>query len=159
MRLDHLDDLHADALHRVERRQRILEDHRDLLAAGTAGDLGLGTDQLDAVEHWPIPMILALLGSRPIRPRNVTDLPEPDSPTTASSSPLLTDEVDAAHRLHLARQCGERDPEVIELQCNGHQARPPDALGSVASRRPSPMKLMHSVMMSSAVNGKTTSHQ
>ena len=50
MRLDGLDHLGVDAQHRVQRRHRILEDHRDALAAQLA-QLRLGqADELAALE-------------------------------------------------------------------------------------------------------------
>ena len=48
VRADHLDDLHADLLHRVQRRQRVLEDHRDPLAAHRSHQLVRRADELDA---------------------------------------------------------------------------------------------------------------
>ena len=43
---------------------------------------------------WPSisisPLMVAVRGSRPITARELTDLPEPDSPTMARASPLCT---------------------------------------------------------------------
>ena len=50
MRPDHLDDLIADAVDRVQRRHRILEDHRDALAADVAQLVVVELGQIAAVE-------------------------------------------------------------------------------------------------------------
>ena len=101
VRPDHLDDLLADPLHRVQRRQRVLEDHRDPLAADRPSSSCRRTDELGPATVADR-VILADFGSRPIRPRNVTDLPEPDSPTTPTISPVADVEVDAANGLDVA---------------------------------------------------------
>ena len=88
MGADLLDDLVADAVHRAQRGDRVLEDHRDLLAADPLQLVLRGGDQLAARRAWPSPPKREL-GPRvsPIRVITVTDLPEPDSPTMATTSP------------------------------------------------------------------------
>jgi hypothetical protein len=49
--LDHLDDLGSDALHRVEGRQGVLEDHGDALAPQRTQHIGLHPDHLLTAEH------------------------------------------------------------------------------------------------------------
>jgi hypothetical protein len=49
--LQHLVDLRADAQHRVQRRHRLLEDHRDAVAAQLAQPLGRGLQQVFAIEE------------------------------------------------------------------------------------------------------------
>jgi hypothetical protein len=88
-----LGDLVADAEHRVQARHRLLEDHREVAAAELPQR---GRRQLRQIDHRPgagAEQDLAAgdaPGGSAIRPmieRLVTDLPEPDSPTTASVSP------------------------------------------------------------------------
>jgi hypothetical protein len=47
---DLLDDLPTDAVHRIQRAHRVLEDHRDARPADPLQLLGRGLDQLGAVE-------------------------------------------------------------------------------------------------------------
>ena len=47
---DRLDELELDRLHRVERSERVLEDHRDLPASHTAQDVLAGTGELEVAE-------------------------------------------------------------------------------------------------------------
>ena len=151
----------SDLVHRVQRRQRILEDHRDLLAADRHHLLRREPDELLAVDRWPNlrswPTSAADPSSRgtsptcpnPTRRRCPTISPGPTSrsmPRTAWTLPV--------HRV-------ERDPEVAQRQHRvGHQ--PSSAIssfGSVASRRPSPMKLMQTATSTNRPHGNTTSHQ
>ena len=65
------------------------------------------------------------LGPRvsPISVMPVTDLPEPDSPTTATTSPRLTVEGDAVDGLDDAFVGGEADLQVVDgKQCVAHQS-------------------------------------
>ena len=87
---DRLGDLLADREDRVERGHRLLEDHRDVVAA----DLR----HLVLVERrrgrWPSKMMFELASTRPGASTSlmiesaVTDLPLPDSPTTPSVPPF-----------------------------------------------------------------------
>ena len=91
------------------------------------------------------PSMIADFGSRPISPRNVTDLPGTGLADDADHLAGVDVEVDAADRLHRAVDGRERDPEVAEgqMRIRTSVSLPGSSLGSVASRRPSPMKLMH----------------
>ena len=102
VRLDHLDDLDADLVHRVERRQRILEDHRDPLAADVRMQLVGRRRPARLPPTLAEPEIFADFGSSPIRPRNVTDLPEPRLADDADHLAVADVEVDAANRLDIA---------------------------------------------------------
>ena len=86
-----LGDLPADGQHRIEARHRLLEDHRDVVAADLA-HLALGElQQILALEADPRRRCLP--GGSGISRRidiEVTDLPQPDSPTMASVSPAST---------------------------------------------------------------------
>ena len=82
----HLGDLEADRVDWVERRHRLLEDHRDLRAADLPQRTLVDADQL-AILELDRAADVVFLGSNPINDMAVVDLPEPDSPTIASTSP------------------------------------------------------------------------
>ena len=88
MRPDRFRELLADAQDRIERGHRLLEDHRDAIAADRPHP-GLSS----VVSSVPPSLIepparrTAGFGSRPISANAVIDLPEPDSPARHSVSP------------------------------------------------------------------------
>ena len=88
MRADRLDDLRADAVQRVQRGERVLEDHRDLVAAQRA-QVPLGERQQVAPLEQMRPLTVAPSAAR--QPEHgsarTTVLPEPDSPTIPSVRP------------------------------------------------------------------------
>ena len=87
--LDRLDQLLLDGQDRVQAGQRVLEDHRDLVAADVA-QVALGQrDEVEAVEHHAAALDRARPASAGGRcsARLVTLLPQPDSPTSPSVSP------------------------------------------------------------------------
>ena len=49
-----------------------------------------------------------------------TDLPDPDSPTSPSTSPGAMRETHVAHRAHIALRSGEIDGEILDFQQPGH---------------------------------------
>src|SRR6476620_3616960 len=120
MRPDHLRDLVADAIHGVERGHRILEYHRDLLAAHVT--------QLVVIQ--PIELTVAV-GDRPGDPC-VRGAGEPGDRLrrNAFARAGLTDdgqhlarvefERDAADRLHYAVFCREADRQVVDPQKGTH---------------------------------------
>ena len=67
--LEHLDDLAADLVDRVERRHRILEDHRDPLAANRTHLLATCGPTSSSPSTVAEPSMIVVLGNRPIRPR------------------------------------------------------------------------------------------
>ena len=87
--LDHLRDLPADPVVRMQARERILEDHRDPGAAHRAQLLGGHGEQVAPLEQRA-----ARDASRPASARRssgaATLLPEPDSPTMPSVRPRST---------------------------------------------------------------------
>ena len=89
VRLERLGDLPADGQHRVEARQRVLEDHRDLGAADLAQALLRQVEDVLALEGRAVPAVTlpTRLGSRPSSDSALTLLPEPDSPTRPMVSP------------------------------------------------------------------------
>ena len=154
MAAQHLGDLLADGVDRVERGHRLLEDDGDLLGA----DVG------------SCPAAAAAPGRGPARGSGrrrcgraasaisfrtesaVTVLPQPDSPTTPTVSPRCDGEVDAVDRVHHAvvgREMG-LEPADLEQRLGHHITR----RGSSASRSPSPMKLMESTVRKIAAPGK-----
>ena len=75
---------------RVQRRHRVLEDHRDLVAADLA-QLRLGQARAGRGRRTSTsPDVAAVFGRSPMIVRLVTDLPEPDSPTMPSTLPRST---------------------------------------------------------------------
>ena len=141
------------------------------------------------ISSWPRiltePVILAEAGSRPIAARNVTDFPEPLSPTIPSNSPSRTVVSTPRTACTSPDSVGKRDVQILDLedgrafgdvvvrlglgewsedlavgaQVDRRHARSRLALGSNASRKPSPMKLMHTTVMTSARHGNRTFHQ
>ena len=97
---DRLGDLVADAVHRVQRGQRILEDHGDPVPAHRLQQLLRLADEILAVE-------LDLAGNRAPSsatgrgsPSTVTDFPDPDSPTIPSVSDVDEIEAHVVDRVH-----------------------------------------------------------
>ena len=95
MAADRLGDLRADREDRVERGHRLLEDHRDqpaahLAQAAVAAAPGCRCRRRDRAADAALSP-----GSSRISARIVTLLPEPDSPSTQSTSPALELEGDA----------------------------------------------------------------
>ncbi len=79
----------------------------------------------------------------------VTDLPQPDSPTMASTSPFLQMKIDSPHGLDFPRISVERNFQVFYFKYSFAHRIPPSLthfFGSRASRRPSPNKLKHNNM-------------
>src|SRR6476646_1837660 len=120
MRPDHLRDLVADAIHGVERGHRILEHHRDLLAAHVT--------QLVVVQ---LVEFTAAIGDRPVNPC-IRGAGEPGDRLrrNAVARAGLTDdgqhlarvqfERDAADRLHDTVFCREADRQVVDPQKGTH---------------------------------------
>ena len=88
MQADGLDDLLAHGLHRIEAGHRLLEDHRDRIAANGAH---LALRQVEEIAAFQPDLAAAMrpggLGTSRMIDSDVTDLPQPDSPTMPSVSP------------------------------------------------------------------------
>ncbi len=85
---EQLADLEADRPHRVESREGVLEDDRDVVGAHAPAGLLVEFEEVDAVEPDLAAVMWAGGVSRmPIMAWLVTDLPEPDSPTMARVRP------------------------------------------------------------------------
>ena len=115
MRLERLRDLAPDREHRVQARHRILEDHRDLLAAHRA-QLRVGElDQVAALEHRACRRRrVPARGRIPSSASDVTLLPQPDSPTIPSVSPRAIVERDAVDGVDRAPRGPELDPQAVD---------------------------------------------
>ena len=84
--LQRLGQLKADGVAGIEARHRLLEDHRHVIADDAPALARRDGEEVDAVELHAIRGDLRGPGSRPITASIDTDLPEPDSPTMASTS-------------------------------------------------------------------------
>ena len=144
-----------ERVQRVQRGHRFLKDEADVIAA-------------HAGAAWPrrrrpvrAPVIADRAGARPPRPSRptvdsaVTDLPEPDSPTSATVSPLLTCKADAADRRHHLAVLTKADAQIADFQNRRHRKV---FLGSKASRMPSKMKISSDSMMAKVKKAVKPSH-
>ena len=88
----HLVDLAADRHDRIERGHRLLEDHRHRGGAqlAQAAVAGASSSSSPASAMLPAVAFSAPFCSSPITASDVTDLPDPLSPTTHSVSPGST---------------------------------------------------------------------
>ena len=93
VQLDRLEQLRADRHQRVQRGQRVLEDQRDLTPRIESSSLSEQLEQLGAVEHGRPVTVVRRGGSSPTSDRQLTDLPEPDSPTMPRTVPRSTDQL------------------------------------------------------------------
>ena len=105
----------------MSERHRILEHHRDLLAADIAQLVVVEAGELAGRGRSTEPVILAL-GARvsPVIVCAVTLLPQPDSPTMASTSPAREVERHPVDRLYDAVFGGEADLEVVDREDGAH---------------------------------------
>ena len=90
---DDVDDAHA----RIERGERILEDHLRSRAALARAALGVERRDVRARARSARPRVG---GSMPTTMRPSVDLPQPDSPTSPTTSPCRDREIDAVDRVH-----------------------------------------------------------
>ena len=181
-------DLPPDGVDRVERRRRLLEDHR---GSGAAQSLQLllveCRRRLVPVRGRHAPRAVAVSGSRPRIVRAVTVLPLPDSPTIASTSPAAHLERDVAHGADVIAVGREGHVEIADVDreiFEGHQSTSPNSSratagwrrrrrpawsrrrgdgarrrGSPRSLRLSPMRVMPSTTSTIATPGGIAVHQ
>ena len=160
--LERLGELPIDGEHRVQRRHRVLEDHGDPVAADLAhlvfaelrrSSPSKGSRPTDAPGG---------LGMSRMRESALTLLPQPDSPTRPSASPLAHRVGDAVHGVDGAVARPERDAQVADReQRKLLRRRLPDhrrSFGSSASRIPSPRRLKPSTETTMKTPGNTASH-
>ena len=92
VRLDRLDDLPADLVEGVQRGERVLEDHRDLVAAHRPQPLVVELEQVAAAEaDRAVDRRVRRPASARAAVRLATLFPEPDSPTIPSVRPGSTE--------------------------------------------------------------------
>ena len=123
--LDRLHELVADAVEGMQRRQRVLEDHRDLLAADARASRRRDACSRSLPPKWISPVILEIFERvSPITVSEDTDLPEPDSPTIPSVRPGADVVGDAVDRLDEAVVGVEVDVQVADGEERlGHDRR------------------------------------
>ena len=91
VRAHRLDQLGADLVEGMQRGQRVLEDHRDVVAAQRAHLVVVGLQEVAALEQdLAADRRRCCARVRPITVSDETDLPEPDSPTMPSALPCST---------------------------------------------------------------------
>ena len=115
MLADLLPDLPADPLHRVQRGHRVLEDHRDL-APRTSRISSWEREQVAALVEHPPEKVTFRSRLRPMTDMGVTVLPEPDSPTTPSTSPARDRERDPVDGADEALLGAERHLEIVDVE-------------------------------------------
>ncbi len=166
-----LRDLIAHPMDRVQRRQRVLEDHPDLVSAQRTELVGRHGQQLLVAEHdRPRDLDVGLVVVHEPHHREERDrLPRPGLADHAERLVLPDRQGDAVDRLHHPVVGIEPDDEVADLQERGRHARrrfrrvrpvastrwPP---GSKASRSPSPRKFTQITVTRIARPGKMISH-
>ena len=117
MGLQRLADLKADGEAGIERRHRLLEDHRHVLAGEAAPlarrDIVMRSAPSKAMRSA---VTVAVGGRSPITASIATDLPEPDSPTIASTSLRSSVRSKPSTALNGAVPGGEGDGEVADFE-------------------------------------------
>src|SRR4029078_10578781 len=152
--LDRLPELRPDREHRVEARHRVLEDHRDLLAADAAPGALREADELTAVE-------LDAPRGDPGRPRQDPHRRERSNALAATG---LADEAERLARTHVEGDSVDRvheppaRPEAHPQVFDGEKRRiahvRPRSFGSSVSRKASPIKLNPITAITIAMPGK-----
>ncbi len=146
--------------HRIERGHRLLEDHRDGVAADLAHLLLGQIEQVAAVEldRGRPRCAPAASASRRRIDIAVTLLPQPDSPTMASVSPACDLEADAVDRAHDPVAGVELRLQILDAQqglgVRSHPYMRRARRGSSASRMPSPSRLTDSTVSDRKMPGK-----
>ncbi len=168
---DRLGQLVADREHGVEARHRLLEDHRDLPAADVVHLLLAQREQVGPRE--------VDLARRDLPGRDVDQAHDRERGHALAAAGLADDgqapavrdlEAHAVDGLHEPVERVEPRPQVLDLEERAIECLRAGAvgclrvahsldLGSSASRRPSPMKLMPSTVSTMAMPGKNGHHQ
>ena len=169
---DRLAELIADLQHRVQARHRVLEDHRHVPAADLPQLLLGQLDQVAALEdRLAAPHAARRLRDEAEQRHRADALPRArlaHDPKRLAGIDVVRDPVDglddAVVRDEVDRQVANREDGLARRLALGvlrycrHYARILRWVGSSASRRPSPMKLMHSTISVIVNPGKVTSH-
>ena len=152
VRLERLADLPADGQHRVQARHRVLEDHRDVLAADRAKLLVGEPDQVAALEVRRAVRDAAGARQDPEQRQRGDALPAAgfsDDPERLAGSDVEGDAVDGVDD---PATRPEADLEVLDGEQRLTHALPRN-LGSSASRSPSPIRLNPSTEITIAIPG------
>jgi len=139
MQHQRLGDLAADGMHRVQAGHRLLEDHRDAIAANAAEIAFAHGHQVLAVEAH------RAAGARPLgqeadQAQRGHRLAAARFADDAEGFAPLQRERDAAHRIGRPARGFQRDMEVFDFEQRGHDYLCRASLGSIRSRRPSPSR-------------------
>ena len=109
---------------RVERRHRLLEDERDLAGRGSAAAAREAREQVDALEARRARRPPRSAAAAAASDMHVTLLPQPDSPTMPSTSPLAERERQPVDRVHGA---------VVGLEPDARGPRPRAAARAISA--------------------------
>ena len=113
---DRLDDLVSDPVHRIERRHRILEDHRDLLAANFPHLVLAQLHQVAAlVEHLALDPHIGIVDQAQ-HGHHRDALPRPRLAHDAEHLALVDGERNAVHGANHPVLRAERDLEIPDLE-------------------------------------------
>ena len=136
MASQHLADLVADLEGRVERRHRLLEDERDLASADRAAAARSRPRAGRRRRTAPRPSTTAVSGSSRSSDMKLTLLPQPDSPTTPSTSPSPSVNDSWSTACTGPSSVSNRTERSLDLEQAHRVVR-----GSKTSRSPSPSRL------------------
>src|SRR5262249_13858670 len=114
---DRFSDLVTDRIHGVEGRHRLLEDHRDVVAAHVPQLVLVGLSQVTAVEQDPAARLdPARSVDQPHDRERGHGLATPGLTDEAERPALLDHEVDAVHGAHDTASHVEVGPKTLDLQ-------------------------------------------
>ena len=142
---------------RIERRARVLEDHRRSRGRAARASVGSLAVSRSRPPKTALPPRDPRGGGRGCRAAAsaVTDLPEPLSPTRPTVSPAATSKRDVVERVHDRRRaCGTRRARSSTAQRAAPAALTSRRLGSMMSRSPSPSRLKQNTASISASAGE-----
>src|SRR6185437_14621067 len=154
---EHLVDLVANALQRVERRHRLLEDHRDEAPAQLAHALRRRPQQVLAAEEDLARARAHAVGEQPHHRARSHRLAGARLPDQAQNLVAMQLEAHVAHGMAAIRALGKVDGEAADLEdglglahAHAHSCR---RRGLSASLSPSPIRLMASTVSRIAAPG------
>jgi hypothetical protein len=165
--LEHLGDLAADRQHRVERRHRVLEDHRDVAAAHAPHLLGRQRRAVAALEAIVAARRCARRRHSRMMASEVTDLPRARLADDAERLAALDRERDAVDRVHASLRRCEMHRETRRSEQRAHagtrsRRRPVAATAraiALADRTPARIRCRRRRAMSSGVPRVPAAHR
>ena len=149
-------DLGPDSGHRVQRRHRVLEDHRDVVAAELTDILVIHLDHVLVLEQDAPRDDPAGVGHQSQDGKGGDRLPRARLPDDADRFPAADIEADPVHRMDNSPGGEELRTQVLDPQQRGCHPAYLRIRGSIASLNPSPMKLNDSIVTASARAGTST---